>query len=174
MKKIVLFLFICSCYNISFSQDSLVVLDSSIGDTIYQSEKMDYLLFPEVADTAYTFGQVFYKNASYYLHTHHNGKVVVSKIGSSAIQESRMNIRILNAYKKKQKGSDVMQVQEKDNKKAPNTDYMTPEMKQKLISDTKRHINLRNEADYNMLRGQDKENFINNGGHFEIPLKKKK
>ena len=176
MKRVIPFLFLCLCGNTLFAQDSLVVLDPSVGDTIHQSEKIDYLLFPEVDDAAYTFGQVFYKKASYYLHTHHNNKVVVSEIDSSAFQEYRMNIRILNAYKKKEKRGNVMEVQgqDKNNKKMPNTDYMTPEMKQKLISDTKRHINLRNEADYNMLRGQDKENYINNGGHFEIPIKKKK
>lgn len=175
MKQTITLLSFLFCLTSIYAQDSLVILHPVIGDTISLSEKTDYLLFSEVKDNDFNYGILHYGNSKFRLHVYKNEQVSIVEIDSNAIKQYCMNVKILDSYNKQQPTKNeesVMRSGATNANRKLNTNYMTPEMKKKLLYDTQRHVDLRNEAEGKGLRGLNKDKYINSGGYYEIQFKK--
>ena len=73
------------------SQDSLFVLHPIVGEIIDQNEKIDYLLFPEINDSLFSYCQIKQIEDDF---------LVVSYLISDSIITIQLNISEINQYQK--------------------------------------------------------------------------
>ena len=75
---------------LSFSQDRIFVLHPFVGDTIDNYEKNRFLLFPEISDSTFFFGQIHHlSDNNYLLYAYSDFKAIphISKIDSLTIKD---------------------------------------------------------------------------------------
>jgi hypothetical protein len=70
VKAVFLNMLILFCLHSVFAQKELVILHPVLGDTIDLAEKQTYLLFADVDDSIYDFGQIVKEGDNYFLNVH--------------------------------------------------------------------------------------------------------
>jgi len=181
MKKTTITLIILINWTLCFSQVEKIILHQVVGDTISLKEKIDYLLFPEIADTNFNYGLVRYINTSYYIISYFKSDSLIRQIDSTDIYNYHKNIEKLYAYYSNKTQSDnssetsyVILTDSVNKSQKLNTNYISPEMRKKIEYDANRYQRLNGEAQNQGLKGQDRQNYINTGGYGELKFKKKK
>ena len=163
-----------------FSQDRIFVLHPFIGDTIDNYEKNRFLLFPEMSDSSFFFGQIHHlSDNNYLLYAYSDYKAIprISKIDSLTIKEYYLNIqKFIDYYKVLLKSPDSVHKPlnaYKENNLKVNLN-ISPEFYKKLSSDVDRYQFLKWNAQERGLWGREIEDYIKTSGFFTIPSKKNK
>lgn len=82
-----------------FSQEQLFVLHPVVGDTINQTEKMDYLLFPDIDHSDFKYGYIAQLTDGYFIHSFTwNDSVITRQLDPTEMKQYRDNIDKLSAY----------------------------------------------------------------------------
>lgn len=157
-----------ACGNYVFAQDSLITLDPSVGDTISLDEKMKYVLFENHDNVDFKYAVIRHNATGNSVYFQYASKEYLLPIDDKKLDECRQNIAILNAYHAKDENSTM--IKKSNSTQQINKNYMTDEMKQKLIIESRNYVDLRNEADRLGLRGQNREKYMSGGGRFQIEL----
>ncbi|MGQ1785753.1 hypothetical protein [Saccharicrinis sp. GN24d3] len=161
MKKPALFLPIFLIGLVTYSQQ-LMQLHPIAGDTIDQTEKRLFYLFPEIPDSSYLQGVIFGDADKVTLSVSKiSGEVYVSQLDSLSIADYQQNIEKLLVY--------YSLLDEKENEDlAINNDSIglsptieiTAEMRRQIGKDARRYLRKKDRAEDYGLWGKDKEDFI--------------
>jgi hypothetical protein len=181
MKKIFLAILLCITCDLAFSQDGIVVLHPAIGDTIFQNEKVDFLLFPEIADSTFQFGQILKMDGAYYLLYAAEEEFQSIELDTLDIHKYHTNICKLSAYfnSKEFENYDNLEENFRLNQaeiipSIHNIRVVTPEMLEALPKEVRRYQHLKFSAEDMGLWGDAKEDYIKKGSYIEIYSSKKK
>lgn len=89
-----LFIFI----SLTVLSQSSYPLHPSVGDTIEVIEKLDYSLFPFVANPNFKYGVISFEDEKFYLNAVYNDTTSKHLLSKEAIIEAQKNIEKINAY----------------------------------------------------------------------------
>jgi hypothetical protein len=177
MKNILISIILLFTGYLSFSQDKIFVLHPFVGDTIDNYEKNKFLLFPEINDSYFRFGQIhLIDNKKYLLYSYSNyGSVPkISEIDSLTIKECAGSIqKYIDYYTSLLKNPDLIHTpaSAKNQKDLKVNLNISPEFYKKLASEVVRYQCLKGAAELKGLWGKDKENYIQTGWFLTIPKK---
>ncbi len=173
MQKPILTLLLFAFYQITFSQNRIIALHPIIGDTIDKNEKRAYLLFPEIDNSTFDFGQIIAKDNATYLHYRSGAGEQMKEIDSLKIKEYQCNISKLSAFYLSKFKTDTTRISKNLNIKIKEPSplditFITPEMRIAMEKEARRYNALKGQAEERGLWGKDKENFIQTGGYNEF------
>lgn len=181
MKIVILSLLTITCTLSVFSQKTIVILYPLIGDTIEQSEKQTFLLFPELKDSLFEYGQIFFEDGKYTLYTFSKSGNKQMEVDSLKLQQYYINIEKLIAYHSYLENSDSLKtvplviVNQKDTCALEmDIEYLSPKLRKRLSKDSNRYQELKSKADEMGFWGINKDNYIHTSGYFEIMISKSK
>jgi len=164
-----------------FSQKQIVVLHPVLGDSIDKVEKVNYLLFPELGDSLFTYGQIHFKNNKFYLHAYSQTGSTLREIDSLEMKQYYLNVEKLMAYYAYKNNPDTLNDSRSVILSSMDTSalqqrikYLSPEMRKKLSKDSRRYQSLKADAEQKGYIGVDKENYIKTSGYLEISTSKSK
>jgi len=170
----ILFLFIS---HLSFSQDSIFVLHPFVGDTIDKFEKTKFLLFPEINDSSFCYGQIHYSDKKYLLYSYseNNTTPKIDEIDSLTIKEYNRNIqKLLDYYTALIKTDTIHKPFNANMQNDLNVNLnICPELRKKLTNEMFRYQFLKWHAEQRGLQGKEQENYIKTSGFLTIPVKQK-
>ena len=175
-SKLILIILLFTSY-LSFSQDKIFVLHPFVGDTIDNYEKNKFLLFPEINDSYFRFGQIhFIANNKYLLYSFsdYNSIPKISEIDSLTIKEYARNIqKFIDYYTTLLKNPNLIHPPSSANKQKDLSVNLniSPEFYKKLASELDRYQSLKWAAEQKGLWGKDKENYIKTEWYLTIPKK---
>jgi hypothetical protein len=177
MKRTITLCILLFAGYLSFSQDKIFVLHPFVGDTIDNYEKDKFLLFPEINDSYFRFGQIHLiadKKYLLYSYSDYGSNPKISEIDSSMIKEYAGNIqKFIDYYTSLLKNPDLIHTPSnaKNQKDLKVNLNISPEFYKKLASEIERVQHLKWNAEQKGLWGKDKENYIKTGGYITIPKK---
>jgi hypothetical protein len=91
------------------SQDSLFVLHPLVGDVIDRNEKIDYLLFPEINDSLFSYCQIKQVEERFFVISHLvSDSVITIQLNISEINQYNKNIDKLHEYYSSQPDEDTL------------------------------------------------------------------
>ncbi len=158
-----------------FAQKELVILHPVVGDTIDLAEKQTYLLFADVDDSTYVYGQVMKEGDSYFLNVHSQSGEQLLEVDQLKLQEYHINIQKLLAYYSYLENPDQLKeaplvvLNQKDTCALEmDIEYLSPKMKKKLRKDSDRYQDLKFDAEQKGYWGDDQENYIKTASPFMI------
>lgn len=177
MKNILISIILLFTGYLSFSQEKIFVLHPFVGDTIDNYEKNKFLLFPEINDSYFRFGQIHLISDKKYLlysYSDYNSIPKISEIDSLTIKEYAGSIqKYIDYYTGLLKTPDLIHTPSsaKNQKDLKVNLNISPEFYKKLASEIERVQHLKWDAEQKGLWGKDKENYIKTGGYITIPGK---
>ena len=173
MRKVlfILFLAIVMCCN-SFSQQ-LVQLHAMVGDTIDNTEKVAFYLFPEINDSSFVEAVIFYRDSVFQVQIAEKGKEkYMFTADSILLQDYHNNIEKLALYYAR-----LAEQNTEDNKNMVVSQAKVPtgpeiklneEDRKKLVKEARRYWRKKDKAEDLGLWGVDKENYIKAASHTNI------
>lgn len=181
MKNLIVnILFLISSLS-AFAQKEFVILHPVVGDTIDLAEKQTYLLFTDIDDSTYDYGQVMKEGDSYFLNVHFQFGNQFVEVDQLKLQEYNANIQKLLAYYSylenpdKLKLAPLVVLNQKDTCSLEmDIEYLSPKMRKKLKYDSYRYQTKKSTAEEMELWVTDKSNYIQTSGYFEILESKNK
>jgi len=180
MKNFITLLFGLFIVFSSYSQNNLFVLHPLVGDTISKTEKIKFLLFPEIDNQNFLNGTITHSEEGYFLHYQTSGnKIDTKQISDSEISQYQVNLGKLDEYYSnlgkndsiKGKAKSVMEIEgEKDGK--INKSLINDETKNRISQEAIRDARMKEDAErFDQIK---KGNDISGGGYIELFGKKKK
>ena len=170
----ILFLFIS---HLSFSQDSIFVLHPFVGDTIDKFEKTKFLLFHEISDSSFCYGQIHYSDKKYllYAYSEYNATPKIDEIDSLTIKEYNVNIqKLLDYYTALIKTDTIHKPFNANMQNGLNVKLnFSPGLGKKLTNEMIRYQFLKWQAEQKGLQGREQEDYIKTSGFLTIPVKQK-
>ncbi|MUP36493.1 hypothetical protein [Labilibaculum euxinus] len=164
-----------------FAQKQIVILHPIVGDTIDLAEKQTYLLFADVDDSTYDYGQVMKEGDNYFLNVHSQSGEKLIEVDQLKLEEYHTNIQKLLAYYSYLENPDQLKeaplvvLNQKDTCALEmDIEYLSPKMKKKLRKDSDRYQYLKSDAERKGYWGEDQENYIKTASHFVIYVSDKK
>lgn len=148
MKSLLSIIFVLICTNASAQQH--YPLHPSIGDTIDRNEKLDYSLFPTIANQDFEFATISFEKDSFYL--------VISKIEDNSTQkmllsksdliQAQQNIEKVNRYYryKANQAKDTNSYQSSLGEQKSRPIRMDGPMTEQMKKDARMNIRLREDA----------------------------
>lgn len=156
-----------------------VVLHPVVGDTIDLIEKLDYLLFPNVADSLFNQGVLTPDGHDYQLTVWYEGDISKFYIDSSEFDVFSGNVKKLSAYYQQKTSTSVSSPAENSPliscdsiPMGLNIEWMSEQQIKKMTKESRRYNHLKLEADEQGLMGYDRRKYIETGGRMEFPLAK--
>lgn len=159
-----------------FSQNNLFVIHSAVGDTISRSEKIKFVLFPEIKDEDFLNGTITHSPEGYFLHYQAPGDTIISKeISESDINQYQADIEKLSRYYSgfgaKDSTKSVVEIGNEQNRELKQ-ELIDNETRTKIIQQAASDIRLKEDAErYEQIK---KGNDITGGAYLELFGKKKK
>ncbi|MFA9371169.1 MAG: hypothetical protein ACERIH_05625 [Labilibaculum antarcticum] len=181
MKNLIVnILFLISSLS-AFAQKEVVILHPVVGDTIDLAEKQTYLLFSDVDDSTYDFGQIVKEGDNYFLNVHSQSGEQLLEVDQLKLQEYHTNIQKLLAYYSylenpdKLKEAPLVVLSQKDTCALEmDIEYLSPKTRKKLKYDSYRYQTKKSTAEEMEFWVTDKSNYIHTSGYFEILESKNK
>ncbi len=180
MNRIIAFLTVFLLNLNVYSQKNLYVLHPLVGDTIDKIEKIQYMLFQEIADSNFRHCYLTFSDGEYFVNTCTlNGSIHITQVDSSLINRYKVNIEKLNQYYLTRAKNDTGKIDKKmsiDDEilKVSNTNdkILTPNTKDKILNDIRNTNRLNNDAERakNFKQGTD---IWGNSPRIEFHRKKK-
>ncbi|MBN2596004.1 hypothetical protein [Labilibaculum sp.] len=159
----------------AFAQKQVVILHPVVGDTIDLAEKQTYLLFADVDDSAFDYGQVIKEGDNYFLDVHSQSGEKLIKVDQLKLEEYHTNIQKLLAYYSYLENPDQLKeaplviLNQKDTCALEmDIEYLSPKMRKKLKYDSSRYQTKKSTAEEMEFWVTDKSNYIHTSGYFEI------
>ncbi len=182
MRKFLIIAFLFVLNNVFVpAQSKIAQLHPIIGDTISQSEKRLFLLFSQIPDSTYHFGQLMFDDKEGYMliSTMNNADVLKQEIDREEVEQYKANVDKLLAYyaqidtssvisDKNDLGLSLMSL----NSNPVNKDalQLSSEQKKILVKNAIRYNYLKMEGIDNGLWGQDLDNYIKTSGSWDFPI----
>jgi len=170
LSLILSFLFIT---NTAFSQE-IVQLHPVVGDTIGNSEKIAFYLFPEIADSSFIQGVIFFQHSTFKVNILEENKPDYTiDVDSTMLVEYNQNIEKLIQYYSKLQESDSLN-QKQQLLSNSSAIQMSPECKlnaeerKKLITESRRYLRKKDRAEDLGLWGKEKEDYIKSSSNTNI------
>ncbi|MDQ1769791.1 hypothetical protein GQR60_08355 [Labilibaculum sp. A4] len=158
-----------------FAQKEVIILHPVVGDTIDLAEKQTYLLFADVDDSAYDYGQVMKEGDNYFLNVHSQSGEKLIEVDQLKLEEYHTNIQKLLAYYSYLENPDQLKeaplvvLNQKDTCVLEmDIEYLSPKMRKKLKYDSSRYQTIKSTAEEMEFWVTDKSNYIHTSGYFEI------
>ena len=185
MKRVVLVIFIlCTGLVFSYSQGSIFILHTAVGDTIDKKEKMYFDLFPELKNVDFKYGIIYSYGETKGLNAYtQNDSVIVKQLDSSIIAEYQSNIDKLLEFYSIQNHKDTISESNKKiflNDSKNNSNIVDSSLNidkaelEKSAYEGRRKLFLRTRALERGLTGEKVIDAQSYGGYGEIRFKKKK
>ncbi len=148
------------------SSQEIVQLHPVVGDTISKSEKVAFYLFPEIKDTCFIEGVIFYQDSAFKVSIieKYKGSYDLA-IDSTLLHDYKQNIEKLIHYYSSLEVSDsldrrsLLLTNSISNQKAPDCSLNEEETKQ-LVKESRRYLRKKDKAEDLGLWGIDKEHYI--------------
>ncbi len=173
-----LYVMISFCW-FGFAQENIISLHPVVGDTINIKEKKDFLLFPDIPDSGFSYAVIKNKQGDYYVCSYYNTEYKEKQIDTTTMDQYYINVEKLSAYysnqKSEDKGLESMNIKRLDpvDKRITTGDIIiSPETRKKIGYESARYRGLNNSANDMGITGQEKKDYINSGGYYEIKLNK--
>ena len=180
MKNLIILLIVMFVCVSGYSQSNLFVLHPQVGDTISKTEKIKFVLFPEIDNQNFQSGTITYSAEGYFLHYKIQGNEIATKqLSDSEINQYRINLDKLNEYytnlskndSLKDKVKSVVEIKDINDGKI-NQNLINDETKNKISQEAIRDARMKEDAE--QLNQIKKGNDITGGGYIELFGKKKK
>lgn len=180
MKNLIVFLIMFFVCTLSYSQSNLFVLHPLVGDTISKTEKIKFVLFPEIDNQNFQNGTITFSAEGYFLHYQTQGNEVATKqLSDSEISQYRINLDKLNEYYTNLSKNDSLKGKVKSvveiknvNDGEINKNLINDETKNKIVKEAIMDTRMKEDAE--QLNQIKKGNDITGGGYIELFGKKKK
>lgn len=159
----------------NYAQSKIVILHPILGDTIDLLEKQTYLLFPEVEDSNFEYGQVVMKGNGFFFRSYSGGALQKIDLKPSALKQYHINIEKLIAYQdflenqKVLSGKPLVVVNNKDTCALEmDIEYLSPKMRKRLKVNTKRYLSKKTMAEEMEHWVRDKSTYVYSVGQIEV------
>lgn len=152
----------------AFTQEQLIVLHPSVGDTIDRNERNDFLLFPEITIPDFESATIHSKTDKFYLHVSSKSGLDIIEIDSTTIKQSREHIEKLLkyfAYLVKKETSLDEDVKLRENVPKFQGDILTAQQRETIAIEARKYFNVNQDAESLGLWGLEKENYIKVNSH---------
>lgn len=151
MKKILaILIFVVVKSGIAFSQDTIFILHPSVGAVIDKNEKMNYILFPEIADTSFQYCFIKPLKGSYCIFSYfRNDSLSISSVDSLDLVKYQTNISKLNEYFSNQSKPDSLKStdQVKKDNQTMKYDILSPNTIKDIKDETRRDARLKDDEE---------------------------
>lgn len=173
-------IFVLTCFS-GFSQSKIFVLHPITGDTIDKTEKIKYLLFPEVESVNFRYATITHPPEGYFLHYYNNqNQLITLEIDSAELKQYRANLEKLSDYysgvSKKDSVKSGIKSQVELNDVVPqniNGVVISDETKDRISKETTRDTRMKDDAE-RKKRYEEGNDITGGGAYIEFFKKKKK
>ena len=171
--KLPLFILLLVVSN-GISSQNTVQLHPVVGDTISNSEKVAFYLFPEIEDSCFIEGVIFCQDSSFkvsVIEKHISGYELV--IDSTLLNEYKQNIEKLIHYYSRIEVSDSINIKQSlltnslSNQNGPEF-RLNEEDKNQLVKESRRYLRKKDKAEDLGLWGKDKDLYIQGASNSNI------
>lgn len=165
----------------ALSQEAVIILHPSVGDTIDKIEKTTYYLFPDVNDSIYQSGVIYTAEDSFILHFNTLSGLMTLVLDSTEILKAKNNIEKIIQYQATMAkrdtishSCDVRLLKGDSCIRQFNMNFMPPDKMKRMAKEARRYQHLNNRANDMGLWGKEKDDFIKQSNHIELYSTKKK
>ncbi|MCU4176578.1 hypothetical protein [Carboxylicivirga sp. N1Y90] len=156
------------------SAQSIVQLHPVVGDTISNSEKVAFYLFPEITDTCFVRGVILHQDSAFKVSIVEKHKATYDlAIDSTMLQRYQQNIEKLTVYYSQLQMTDSLGQKQAllsddlSTKKGPEYRLNEEERKQ-LLRESKRYLRKKDKAEDLGIHGPDQDIYIQGASHSNI------
>lgn len=162
------------CVSNGVNSQNTVQLHPVVGDTISNSEKVAFYLFPEIKDSCFIEGVIFYQDSAYKVNIIEKYKSVYElAIDSTLLHQYKQNIEKLTHYYSNLEVSDSLDLNHllltssSPNQNAPEYRLNEEERKQ-LVKEARRYLRKEDKAEDLGIHGVDRDLYIQQASHSNI------